>query len=219
MVEILKSLFSKILDFIFPKEKNVLYLENLAKQNSLLKLPEGFIDEPSFAEVVFDYSDPKVRTLVWAIKYKGNKVLADAVGSILYERIIGKFGEDSISLDKNSFVLIPIPISKERRNERGFNQSELVCDGIIKNDSEKIFEYLPSVLLRNRNTPPQTKLKKKDRLKNLEGCFSVRNPEKISRKNILLIDDVSTTGSTFKEARKTLLSAGAKKIWAFAVAH
>lgn len=219
MTEALKSIFIKILDFILPKEKNVLFLEELASRNRLSDLPAGFIEEPSFAETVFDYSDPKVRTLVWAIKYKGNKTLSDAVGFVLYERIIGRLGEDDISLDKNSFALVPIPISKERRSERGFNQSELICEGIIKNDSEKIFEYLPNILWRNRNTPPQTKLKKKDRLKNLEGCFSLKNPEKIYGKNILLIDDVATTGSTLKEARKILISAGAKKVLGLTIAH
>ena len=71
-----------------------------------------------------------------------------------------------------------------------------------------------------RHTAPQSSIKNRAlRLQNLSGCFSIPHPEKVRGKNIILIDDVTTTGSTLAEARSVLLSAGARSVHAIAIAH
>jgi predicted amidophosphoribosyltransferase len=90
---------------------------------------------------------------------------------------------------------------------------------LAKYDGGKNFEVHFHVLSKIRETPHQAKLKNKtDRLKNLKGSFKA-NAGLVKGRNIILIDDVITTGTTMREAAKTLREAGAKKVIGFAIAH
>ncbi len=219
MLSLLTKIAGEIVDFIFPKEKAVLELEKMADENKLSYLPQCVDNKISWAESVFDYGDRRVRALVWAIKYKENKKLSQAVSNLIYERIIDNLGDELVASANKNFILIPIPLSKKRKTERGFNQVELICEAILKNDQSGLLKYNKEILIRKKDTLPQTSLKRKEWLKNLEGCFEIKNSYEISGAKIILIDDVVTTGSTLSEARKTLISAGAKKVLAFTMAH
>jgi predicted amidophosphoribosyltransferase len=82
------------------------------------------------------------------------------------------------------------------------------------------FTFEPNVLYRHRYTESQTgMLNKKKRLQNIHGCFSMKHPEVIRDRNIILIDDIVTTGATVKEAARILKKAGAKKVLIFSMAH
>jgi ComF family protein len=123
-------------------------------------------------------------------------------------------------------ILIPIPLTRERRHERGFNQNELVIKETIladvgkNSDGSKNFSFSFDVLAKTRHTVPQSSVKNRaERLKNLSDCFSVPHSELVHGKNIILIDDVTTTGSTLAEARTVLLKAGAKSVRAVVIAH
>jgi ComF family protein len=103
--------------------------------------------------------------------------------------------------------------------ERGYNQSELIVKEIIKIDKSKNFDFSINALKKIKETPHQSKLKNKsERLKNLKNCFWA-DEKLIKDRNIILIDDVITTGTTMNEASKTLKSIGAKKIIGFSIAH
>jgi ComF family protein len=116
-------------------------------------------------------------------------------------------------------LLIPIPISKKRYRERGYNQSLLVCKELIRIDKEN-FDLESSVLIKNKETEHQARIKNRnERLKNIIGSFETKNENKIKNRNIILIDDITTTGATLNEAKKILKESGAKKIIAFTVAH
>ena len=131
-------------------------------------------------------------------------------------------------------ILIPIPLSRRRYRERGYNQAELICKELIKLDSnsninlrygvdekmERNFSLEKNILIKIKETEHQANIKdRRDRLKNLVGSFYVKNPEVIKSKNIVLIDDVLTTGATLTEAKKILKQNGARKIIAFTIAH
>lgn len=117
-------------------------------------------------------------------------------------------------------IIIPIPLSRKRYRERGFNQSELISQSIIDNDKEKCFELLTNVLTKPKETQHQAHIENRSyRMQNMVGSFVVKNPELIKDRNIILIDDVVTTGATLTEAKKMLKEAGAKKIIAFTIAH
>lgn len=111
-------------------------------------------------------------------------------------------------------ILVPIPISKSRLRERGYNQSELIA----KNLSGFVVET--KILIKIKDTPRQARIENRQtRMQNVLGSFAVQNAELIQNRNIILIDDVATTGATLKEARKVLKNAGARKIIAFTFAH
>src|SRR5204863_311048 len=116
--------------------------------------------------------------------------------------------------------LIPIPLSPKRMRERGFNQALLIASALCRIDRGENFTLEKDVLQKPKETRHQAEIENRsERLKNLIGSFALRNPEKIENHNLILLDDVSTTGATLAEARKTLQKAGARKIIAFTVAH
>jgi competence protein ComFC len=178
---------------------------------------------------LFDYRHPPIKKSIWLLKYKGKKRLANVFAEILYGRIIEELSELSVLNNFREPILIPIPLSKRRFRERGYNQAELICRELIKIDLNnnlrhgvdvKNFSFEKNILIKIKETEHQANIKeRKDRLKNLSGSFFVKNPELISGKNIILIDDVLTTGTTLTEAKKILKLYGAKKIIAFTVAH
>ena len=107
-------------------------------------------------------------------------------------------------------IIIPVPISKERKIERGYNQSELIVKELVK--ALKNIDIGTNILYKIRNTPAQSSLNQEQRRYNLKDAYEVRNFEKIKNKKILLFDDIYTTGSTVEECSKVLKRAGAYEI-------
>ena len=113
-------------------------------------------------------------------------------------------------------ILIPVPISKEKKKIRNFNQAE----EIAKELSSKLNILLYcDILLKIKSTPPQVGLPRWIREENVKNAFRVSNAKKIISRKILLIDDVFTTGSTMEECAKTLKDAGACEVYAVVVAR
>jgi ComF family protein len=119
----------------------------------------------------------------------------------------------------NNPILIPIPMHPKNLKERGYNQSELIVKDIEKIKTNKNFSFCYNALQKIKETPHQSKLKNKnERLKNLKDCFFA-DEKLVKNKNIILIDDVITTGTTMSEATKALKKVGAKKVIGFSIAH
>ena len=111
--------------------------------------------------------------------------------------------------------VLSVPLHKRRKTERGYNQSFLISR--MLSGKMKVPE-MSRLLIRVRNTESQSLLSQKGRSENMKGAFRVSNPFKIRGKNILLVDDVVTTGNTLNECTKMLKDAGAGKIYAAVVA-
>ncbi len=106
-------------------------------------------------------------------------------------------------------LILPVPLHIKRLRQRGFNQALLLARKIFPEDKEKIqFD----ILLRQADTPTQTGLSGKERRKNLKNAFIIKRPSEITGKNILILDDVFTTGSTCNECAQALKKAGAAKV-------
>jgi len=118
--------------------------------------------------------------------------------------------------DFSEAFLIPIPLSRKKLKERGFNQAEEIAKQLSL--SLKI-PLLSNVLLKIKETPAQVELQGEDRQKNIKGVFVCRKSEKISGKKIILVDDVFTTGATMEECARVLKTAGAKEVWGATVAR
>jgi competence protein ComFC len=166
----------------------------------------------------FSYQDPIVKRTLKALKFRKRKMLAKILGELLYERIIEDISDEkAFSLHKKVLV-VPIPLSKKRFNERGFNQSELVARSFASRDST--LSLSTNILFRHGHTKPQSSIHlKRERLENIKGVFGVRNKELLKGATILLIDDIVTTGATMREALSVLKKSGAKKVILIAVAH
>ena len=122
---------------------------------------------------------------------------------------------DNAALLEATDIIIPIPLHKKKLKERGFNQSLLIAKNwqkIIKLPLEK------NTLIRQLHTGTQTGLKKTERKQNLKNAFMIKNSNPIINKNILLIDDVHTTGTTLNEAARRLKNHGAKQVMALTIA-
>ena len=157
------------------------------------------------------------------------------MGTILHDELLAFLEEYAPLTNFTEPLLIPIPLSKKRESERGFNQCELLVHEIMRldasqgptldrekgrtlNESGRNFT-LSHALTKILDTLSQTKTDSRaGRLKNLAGCFAA-DGSVVRGRNIILIDDVATTGATIEEARRTLKKAGAKRVIAFTVAH
>jgi ComF family protein len=107
-------------------------------------------------------------------------------------------------------IIVPVPISQKNLRERGFNQTEILAAQIGR---ELRIKTDPYILQRVKETPPQRELSREERQINLLYAFQVQQPGKILNKNILLVDDVFTTGSTSRECARVLLQAGVDKVY------
>lgn len=114
---------------------------------------------------------------------------------------------------RGDFSVSWVPVSVLRRNKRGFNQAELLAQAVAESFGLKMAETLKRV----KDTRPQFRLDKRQRLENIEGNFCVK--DRIKRgKNLLLVDDVFTTGVTVRECVKVLKRRGAGKVWVLTLA-
>lgn len=154
------------------------------------------------------YFENKLREAIHAFKFHGRK----DVGKHLVHLIKGKIVSFSGSFD----CIIPMPVTEKRLKERGFNQSFIIGEEISKITGKPLYY---SVLYKAKDTMDQYSLHRDERKKNIRGAFTVRNGHKIKAKNVLLVDDLFTTGYTAKEASGTLLKAGAGHTLFFALAR
>lgn len=171
----------------------------------------------------FDYRHIPIKKSIWLLKYKGKKRLAYIFATVMYEKIIEELSDLKILNNFNNPILIPIPLSKKRFRERGYNQSELICQELVKIDNVRNnvnWKLEKNILIKIKETEHQTNIHdRKNRLENLSNSFSIKNEEAIKNKNIILLDDVLTTGATLNEAKKILKRYGARKVIAFTIAH
>ena len=117
-------------------------------------------------------------------------------------------------------MVVPIPISNKGRSERGWNQAEMLAERVAALDKENLFKYLPGQLVKIVHTESQTKTgSRKERLENLKNSMEILSASVVAGKCVVVIDDVTTTGATFAEAKRALEQAGATKILCLAIAH
>lgn len=173
---------------------------------------------------IFDYRHPPIKKALWLFKYKSKKRFAGIFAEVLYGKILEELSDLSVMQNFKDTILIPIPLSRKRYRERGYNQAELICKELIKLDNNINYKLEKNILIKPKDTEHQARIEnKRERLKNIVGSFAIKNGqqniESIKNRNIILIDDITTTGATLTEAKKTLKQAGARKVIAFTVAH
>jgi ComF family protein len=151
-----------------------------------------------FAYSFGSYEGP-LKKLIHLLKYGKVEILAAPLSRFLLR---------ALPRDLNFDHVIAMPMHWRKRWERGFNQADLLGTPV----AERFGLRLSGNLCRNRYTKSQAGLDEQQRRKNLKGSFSVRRPDQIKGKKILLIDDVFTTGATLRAAARTLKEAGAAHV-------
>lgn len=159
-----------------------------------------------------------VKKLIYQFKYSPYlSDLKSILGKLLYEGIIQQEAFAKFLENKNVWIVcVPLHVSRERK--RGYNQSDLLA----KELSVKLeIPYVQNVLIREKQTKPQFELKKDERRKNILGAFGInlKLKTKIRGKNIIIVDDITTTGATLRECGKILKQSGAGKVLGVTLAH
>lgn len=145
----------------------------------------------------------EVRESIGRFKFHGRREYADFYGRDIVRHLgsfINRCGAD---------IIIPVPISKEKMERRGYNQAGLLADRISS------FSGIPvesSLVTRIRNTPPMKELTRTERMKNLKGAFKIGAID-VKCRNVLIVDDIYTTGSTLDAIAGELKKAGADNIY------
>jgi ComF family protein len=123
--------------------------------------------------------------------------------------VLGRMMADLVTRDPalQAPLIIPVPLHPRRRRSRGFNQSALLAREIAGRGTSRLDE---SVLVKVRDTAPQTALSREGRAGNLHGAFEVRGTPEAGR--VLLVDDVMSTGATADECARVLRHAGAREV-------
>lgn len=219
-MELFSNIRNTVADFLFPKSKRVLELEALSAAELIKTLPSAEKPERKNTSAVFDYDNTLVKELIWELKYSGNRIIAGKLGEILFDFVRNKLTEEKIFELFPRPIVVPVPIPGKRLFERGWNQAELLLGEMKKCDTEHVFKYLSGQLVKARHTESQTKTTSRaEREKNLKNSMRILNHASVAGACVVVVDDVTTTGSTFLEAERALRAAGAKKVLGIAIAH
>ncbi len=217
MKKMFSGLVKDVLDFIYPGIC-IISGERLNENNSnqyacddeissiprvttsdLADLRNKINSDHSFALFAFREGDDFSK-IIYSLKYGGMNRLGIYLGELLGEEL-------RIYLDKRNLTcpsyIIPVPLFRTKQRERGYNQSDSICTGINK-ILEK--EFVAHLVKRIRHTNTQTMLSREERIVNLKDAFEINSEFKneIQGKDLLLVDDVVTTGSTMNEVIKVL---------------
>ena len=210
-------MLNDLIDFLFPKT-SIISDERLDENNSnpyikdeeILSLSKVTADDleelrnkvtADLAFSIFAFREgDDFSKIIYQLKYGGMKRLGKFLGEIAGRELILQFEKENL---REFDLLIPVPLYKTKYRERGYNQSDLICNGINKYLE---LEFIPDLVERVKHTSTQTKLNREQRINNMKDAFDMNEKYKdyIYGKRIIVADDVVTTGSTMNEVIKVL---------------
>jgi len=225
----MKNNINQFFDFFLPRycsgcSKKLAYDEKLicpSCLNTILKADTKLIEAEynrkfkndriieDFSSLYIFEKDKTLQDVIHSIKFNKKFLTGVLLGRLLAESL-----EDKIKSWEIDFIL-PVPLHHLKNAERGYNQSEYIAKGISKKLGIRMQN---NVIRRVRYTQSQTTMSLKEREQNIARAFKVKHKKAISGKNLLLVDDVITTGATVKECGKVLKDNGAKTIYACSTA-
>lgn len=188
---------------------------------SVVRAPRSAPHEPA----AFALFGGAVAVALRRFKYEGRPDLAAPLGQLLRRAMAElapasrrggpRAGEDTARSGGRRLV-VPVPLHPARLAERGYNQAALLARSLATS-AELPLDV--SALVRTRNTPQQARLARDDRLTNVDGAFAVPSAKRVAGRAILLVDDVSTTGSTLLACEAALRAAGASQVSSLVLAQ
>ncbi len=178
-------------------------------ENPVEKIFYGRLPIVAATSLYFFNKDSLLQHLLHQLKYKGNQDVGIHFGKTLGRRLKSSNRFEGID------YITPIPLSKKRQQKRGYNQALAICTGIAESMQIPILDNLT---LRQKDNETQTLKTRQERWENMQNVFHIENPSLIENKNILLIDDVVTTGATLEACGEVLLNATGVKLYIASVA-
>jgi ComF family protein len=188
------------------------------------------IEPPFVRAAAYGSYDGGLRELIHLLKYGGVRPAAGVLGRMLAEALSAldvnaqddEAAQDAVvqdSLRGRSIAVIPVPLHKSKRRQRGFNQAELIARAALKCLPAGRFILVDDVLQRRRETQSQIGLTSHQRRENMRGAFAITRSADIKGRDVLVVDDVYTTGTTVSECARVLRRAGASRVWVATVAR
>ena len=172
------------------------------------------IDRPFERAVAYGSYEGALREVIHLLKYDGVRPAARVLGRMLAECMAGL----GSVFEQETVLVIPVPLFKVKRRQREFNQAELIARAALR-PADSRFRLAPDILQRTRDTHSQIGLTSHQRRENLRGAFAVARSQEVTGREVLLVDDVYTTGTTATECARVLRKAGASRVWVATVAR
>ncbi len=213
-------MFKVLFDFLFPKNEIVVVYDKIDK-----KVLEKFTRQTLYdAEIKclapFSYKEKAIKNAIYACKYHSHKKTAVLLGEILSPHLAEELADKRMFETFIKPIIVPVPLHKERLLERGFNQAERISKALINSICDDGITLRTDILVRVKKTKSQAHNKnRRERFENMKNAFNVEKIKDVYGKDIILLDDVVTTGATLSSAKKTLEKAGARNVLCVAVAH
>ena len=184
------------------------------------------VKRPFERAVAYGSYDGGLRELIHLLKYNGVRPAAKVLGRMLADALTALEPDFEHAMferglcDQQPILVVPVPLYKTKHRQREFNQAELIAQAALKSYSAPERLHLSLDLLqRTRDTHSQIGLTSHQRRENLGGAFAVSRAAEVTGRDVLLVDDVYTTGTTAAECARVLRRAGARQVWVVTVAR
>jgi ComF family protein len=184
------------------------------------------IERPFERAVAYGSYEGGLRELIHLLKYNGVRPAAKVLGRMLAQALAALAPEFELAMferglyDQQRILVVPVPLYKSKRCQREFNQAELIARAALKcYPAPERLQLAPDLLRRTRDTHSQIGLTSHQRRENLRGAFAVARAAEVTGRDVLLVDDVYTTGTTATECARVLRRAGARQVWVATVAR
>lgn len=177
----------------------------ISKINNYENKTDKFFNKHGY---IFKY-EGQIRKLLIDYKFNDKPYLYKTFASIILSN------KKIVDFINNYEIIIPVPIHRKRIINRGYNQSELIAKE-ISNKLENI-KFINNLLIKTKNNIAQSTLSKEERITNVKNIYKIRDNNLINGKNIILIDDIYTTGNTVNECCRILKENGAQEIGVFTI--
>lgn len=205
IIELLQTIF----DTILPRRERRVRTELRSLEDIPISLASHHLLGVQITTLM-DYRNPAVEDLVRSLKYDGSARAGKLAAAVLADYLREEIASSRIFSARKTLI-VPVPLHIARAHERGWNQVAIVLHALPAEFRDgTIANLAPKCLTRTRSTKPQTCLPRTDRLSNVAGAFTCTDESFVRNANILLIDDVTTTGATLANAANPLRRAGAK---------
>ena len=174
---------------------------------------------PYSQAVAYGAFEDSLRATIHLLKYDRVLPAANFLGQRLGVAMSKLSLPGVTAVPSDDWLVVPVPLHSSKLRQRGFNQAELIARAALLNAEWRHLQLETKALLRYRETVSQAGLTRHQRRQNIRGAFRLRKPALVKDRNILLVDDVFTTGATVSECARVLLRAGGSSVLVATVAR